>query len=293
MQTLSFTIEGNAGRRTWPIVGDVHLPTCDASPAPNPVVALAHGWLGCKDRGAVPGLARALAEAGIIAVSFNFSGSGVPAGAQDIADLDERFAANTFGREVEDVERVVTAIFERMLPGCERFDIYRIGVAGEGAGGAVALIEAAGDSRVKALATVGAPATLAGVVPKEAWDDWIARGEHRFRDPRTGRPLALEGGFFRDLRARTSAAADAAAPGDALPAARALATPRLFDHVAAGIGPAAEGGAKAPETVSASTLEDARKLYFVSGDVRSELEIVAGAELAPAAATRFFQTRLR
>lgn len=305
VETLSFTIEGSTGGRTWPIVGDVYLPAAESFAAPAasvaPVVAIAHGWLGHKDRAFLPEIARGLAGAGLVAVTFNFSGSGVAAGADEIAEQDERFAANTFGREVEDLERVVTAIFERILPGRERFDIYEIGVLGYDTGGAVALIEAARDSRVKAVVALAAPLSLGEVLPKAAWDDWIARGEHAFRDPRTGRLLTIGREMFRDLNARRSTGPGGAAaepvpgvpPADTLPAVRALGVPFLVIH--------GEQDERFPPA-------DARKLYFASTDGRVELEMLTGVDhdlvrvgagdapatpLASAAAIRFFQKRLR
>src|SRR5437588_11707649 len=103
MDTLPFRLEGHG--LDLAIVGDVRLPPGEGR---APVVALAHGWLGWKDWGYLPHAAETLAAAGFVAVSFSFSGSGVPAGADEIRDV-EAFAANTWSREVRDLGRVVTA----------------------------------------------------------------------------------------------------------------------------------------------------------------------------------------
>jgi uncharacterized protein len=282
VETLAFNLEGNSSGVTWPIVGDVYVTTSDEATAP--VVALAHGWLGHRGRPPVPAIATALAEAGITAVTFNFSGSGVPAGSDDFLE-DDKLAANSFAREVDDVERIVTAIFERILPGRERFDIRRIGVLGHDVGGTVAFVEAARDSRVKALASLAAPVRFDQVITSAAFDDGIARGEHIFRDPRTNRRLRLGREFFRDLRARTGVrrAADAP-PADALGAAKSLTIPYLVVH--------GDADKRVP-------LADARALYFAGLD-GPELEVIAGGDhdfecggaVATAAAVRFFRKRL-
>jgi dienelactone hydrolase len=198
METLPFRID--AAGLDLPIAGDVRLP---AGAGRAPVVALAHGFLGWKDEGPLPAFADGLAQAGLVAVSFSFSGSGVPAGADEITDVDA-FAANTWSREVRDLGRVVTAIFERMLPGAARFDIYRIGALGEGAGGAIALLEASGDTRVRALVALAPEPSLADAIPEEAREASLARGELRFRDPRSNRPLRIDGALARDLRVRAA-----------------------------------------------------------------------------------------
>jgi dienelactone hydrolase len=248
-ETLAFRLEGRGG--ALPIFGDVRLPSGEGA---APVVAIAHDWLRWKDWGFLPYLAGALAAAGNVAVSFSFSGSGVPPGGDEIADEDA-FARNTFTREVEDLERVATAIFERILPGRERFDIRRIGALGHGTGGSIALIEAARDTRVKAVIAIGAPAALDSVLPPGAMDSYFARGEHRFRDPRTNRPLRLAAPFFRDLRARRKDL-------DVAAAAEALAAPFLLVH--------GSDDERAP-------LAGARSLFFANAE-RADLEILRGAD---------------
>jgi pimeloyl-ACP methyl ester carboxylesterase len=249
MEPLAFRLDGPG--RDLPIVGDVRLP---AGSEPVPVVAIAHGWLGWKDHGFLPYFAEGLAAAGLAAVSYSFSCSGVPAGADAIEDVDA-FAKSTWSREVADQERIVTAIFERLLPGAARFDIYKIGAVGHDTGGAVALLEARRDSRVKAVVTIGAPARLDRVVPEEAREAFLARGEWRFRDPRTNRMLRLEPGILRDLRAR-------AADLDVRAAAQELATRFLVIH-----------GAEDRRV----PLQEARSLFFSNSD-QAEIEVLPGAD---------------
>lgn len=282
--TLPFQLDGDSADRTWPIFGDVYLPFGEGPPAP--VVALAHGFFGHKDGGGLPELGRELAGSGIVAVAFSFSGSGVPRGASEILD-EQKFGANTFAREVDDLGRVVTAIFERMLPGRERFDIRRIGVLGCEAGGAVALIEAARDSRVRAVAGACAPPRLEAVFDRDAFEGWEASGEARLTDPRTCRKLFVGREMLRDIRARAAAPRPGDPPADVRAAVAALPVPVLILH---------------GEKDLRYAVTDAKSVFFAGGpDV--ELEIVpdldAAGERAPAsvapvraAALRFFERRL-
>lgn len=283
METFSFRLEGE-GRR-FPIAGDVCVPEGEG---PAPVVAIAHGWLGWKDRSFLPYFAEGLAQAGFVAVSFSFSASGVPTGRDEVLE-DEKFAVATFSRQVDDLERIVTAIFERVLPGGARFDIYRIGVLGYDAGGATALLEARRDSRVKALVVVNAPVRLESVLPDALLGPPLpgTEGERRFRDPRTNRLLRVGPDLFRDLRLH-------AAELDVLAAARDLAQRYLV----------IQGG---DDTVV--PVADAKALFFANSE-RADIEVLprAGHELgashpmadpgeavrvARAAAIRFFGERLR
>ncbi len=282
MERIPFELERRGA--TPPICGDVWLPAAGARGG-VPVVAVAHDWLCWKDWGFLPFLAGGLAGAGFVAVTFSFSGSGVPAGADEIRD-EAAFAANTFTREVEDLERVVTAIFERILPGREIFDIYAIGALGHGTGGAIAFLEAARDTRVKAVVGIGATARLAAALPAGAFDSYFARGEHRFRDPRTQRVLRIEAPLFRDLRTRAKELDVAAAVAD-------LRAPFLLLH--------GSDDARAP-------LAEARALFF-SNSLRADLQVLRGvgadlgvvhpmaeppdaARAALAASVAFFRERL-
>lgn len=284
MERLAFRLDEEPKRRWWPIVGDVYLPT--SGDGQVPVVAIAHGFGAHRNSGLVPALAEAIARSGLAAVTFDFSGAGWSTDGARIAE-ESRFAANTFAREIEDEERVVTAVFERMVPGRERFDIYRLGLAGIDSGGGVALIEAARDTRVKAVAALEAAPRLEMHLPPEAVSEGAARHGFLYREPASGRAHRVGSEMARDLLARRAAPEPPGRPPeDVLPAARALGAPLLVVH--------AEGDALV-------SLEDARTIFFAAGDQRAEMRVVAGAgrPLAPAGGgaavevtVEFFKTRL-
>lgn len=273
-----FTIPSRGGRK---IHGEVRMPAGDG---PVPVVVVAHGWLGHKGRQPVPFVVDGLADRGFAAVTFSFSGSGVPEDADDVVDVDA-FAANTVWKEIEDLEAVVTAVFERILPGRERFEIYRIGALGQDLGASVALIEARADTRVKAVAALGPLVSLDRPVPEEARDAWHLAEDHEFRDPRTSRPLRLGPAYLRDLRARRK-------EYDLFEAVQAIDRPFLVVH--------------------GDRDEEARdsKMLFFANSACAEIQVIPGADhafgcahplpvptealgAARAAAVRFFEEKLR
>src|SRR5205807_2964792 len=66
-----------------------------------------------------------------------------------------RFRTGTLADREADIERLVNALFERMLA-AGRVNIRKLAVVGHGAGGTAAVAEAARDSRVGAVVAVAA-----------------------------------------------------------------------------------------------------------------------------------------
>jgi len=74
---------------------------------PQPAVLLVHGFKGFKDYAFLPVFAERLARAGFVAITASVSGSGVD-GDGAFTRL-ERFARNTYSRELDDLGTVVDA----------------------------------------------------------------------------------------------------------------------------------------------------------------------------------------
>lgn len=107
------------------------------------VVVIGHGVTGNKDRPFVVALAEALARAGFTALRFSFSGNGLSGGS---------FVDSTISKEVADLGAVLDALAGRP-----------VAYVGHSMGGAVGVLRAASDSRIKALVS------LAGMVHTAAF----------------------------------------------------------------------------------------------------------------------------
>jgi len=107
------------------------------------IVVLGHGVTGNKDRPFLVALAEGFAEAGLSALRFSFSGNGASEG---------KFTASTISKEVEDLGAVL-----------DRLDGHRICYVGHSMGGAVGVLRASSDSRIKLLVS------LAGMVHTKAF----------------------------------------------------------------------------------------------------------------------------
>ncbi len=135
-------------------------------------VITCHGMLSHKDSDKHRLLCDKLAKRGIASLRFDFAGRGASEGR--LFDL-------SYSHEVEDLEAAVAFLVER---GVERFGLF-----GSSMGGAVALLAAARDERVVAVATlaaVGHPAAIAERYPREA-EAWQRVGHIESEAGRIGR----------------------------------------------------------------------------------------------------------
>lgn len=154
-----------------------------AAGATNGVV-LCHGFKGFARWGAWPLLAEALNERRLNAIAFDFSGSGVGADRESFTELDA-FAANTYRRELEDLNAVVN---HATTHGWTSRDC---GLFGHSRGGATAIFFAADSDRVNSLVTWASIATI------ERWSeeqirDWRERGYTEVVNARTGQVLRID-----------------------------------------------------------------------------------------------------
>ena len=177
-----FEIEGADG---GPLRGDLYHPAASARDA----VILCHGSRGYKDWGFLPFLASRLTEEGFLAVTFNFTDSGI-SGRGGAFDEPERYRRGTYASELVDLGRVMDWVSGRAEG--------RLGIAGHSRGGAIAILHAAEDARVRCLASLAAPSRI-GVWPDRYFEAW-RRGEPvTLGDFRTRTQLQLGPEIYEDL----------------------------------------------------------------------------------------------
>ena len=137
-------------------------------------VVCCHGMLSDKDGTKHRLLAGALEERGIACLRFDFAGRGASEG---------RLYDMTYAHETEDLEAALQFL---AAVGVERFGLF-----GSSMGGAVALLVAARDERVRAVATlaaVGHPALIVERYPHES-ESFERRGYIETVEGRIGREL--------------------------------------------------------------------------------------------------------
>lgn len=196
------------------IRGDVRSP----DRAPRSAVVVVHGFKGFKDWGFFPHACERLAEAGHAVVSFNFSRNGIGDDPLEFTEL-ERFAANTLGRELDELHRLIDEAREGTLLG--RLP-ERLGVLGHSRGGGQTILAAAEHGGVDAIAT------WAAVSDFDRWShevkaEWRERGRITVLNSRTGQEMPLDVGLLDDFEANRERLHIAAA-------ARRVSVPWLIVH---------------------------------------------------------------
>jgi alpha-beta hydrolase superfamily lysophospholipase len=185
--------------------------------SPRPAVVVVHGFKGFKDWGLWPPFAERLARAGCSAVTLNLSGSGVDDSGEFV--FPERFGHNTFSAELQDLRRVVDALAAGELGVAPPASI---GLLGHSRGGGIAVLHAAGDPRVRALATWAAISTV-DRWPTQQRQAWRAAGVNDVKNTRTGQVLPQYPDVLDDIESHGTEL-------DIEGAARRVAVPWLIVH---------------------------------------------------------------
>jgi alpha-beta hydrolase superfamily lysophospholipase len=174
--------------------------------APIGSVIICHGFKGFAHWAFFPYLARTLAQDGLNAITFDFSGSGIGADRESFTQA-EAFAHNTFSRELDDLELVEDY-------GRRRKWIHgKFGLFGHSRGGGMAILYAAAEA-----ADVSSLVTWAAISYPNRWSPedvitWRKRGHTEITNSRTGQVMRLETDLLDDveLHGKTKVNIEAAA----------------------------------------------------------------------------------
>ncbi|MGY4691614.1 alpha/beta hydrolase family protein [Salibacterium sp. K-3] len=186
-----FTID--LGRDLF-IRGNVHAP---AERTKQPVVMICHGFKGHKDWNFFPYMAEELAANGYYAVRFNFSCNGVDQ--EDFDELD-KFAVNTYTRELKDLEALLQAAKDGDLPYSDMFDTDRTGIVGHSRGGATSIIFASGHPEVKAVVTWNGVADV-DFLGEELKQEIREKGVGYIANKRTSQDMPIKANLLEDIEA--------------------------------------------------------------------------------------------
>ncbi|TGE29484.1 alpha/beta hydrolase family protein [Hymenobacter metallicola] len=196
--TVEFLL--TSARHARPFAADVRF---QPDGRPKPVVVFVHGFKGFKDWGHFNVLADYFAAHGFAFVKLNMSHNGlVLGGTGDLEDL-EAFGRNNFTLELDDLGSLLdylTTAASSVLPAAE-VDFQRIYLVGHSRGGGVAMLKAAEDARIRAVA---AWAPINNVNPR--WSDtvmqqWKQDGVQYIDNARTKQRMPLYYQLVEDFEA--------------------------------------------------------------------------------------------
>lgn len=194
METTEIQVAGSGGRN---VSATIH------GPAHAPTVLVLHGFKGFRAWGFFPWLCDQLAARGLRAVRMDFSHNGVEKHDFDRLDL---FLLDTPERHQEDL-RALAAV----LPG-------PLGLIGHSRGGGDALLFAAAEPRVRAVATL-ASVSSTRVEPPDLEAQLRTKGYYSFPNTRTKQDMPVSRAAFESGRSL-----------DLERAVRRLSCPALFVH---------------------------------------------------------------
>jgi dienelactone hydrolase len=178
-----------------PVRGDVRV--LEGHRADRAVV-LVHGFKGFRRFGFFPDLARAAAVRGYAAVTFDFSHNGIGEDGRDDFSAMHLFAEQTHTRNVDEIRRVLDLLSGDALLGRPA---RRIGLMGHSRGGGEAVLAAAEDSRVDALVTWAAIASIADRWTPEQVATWQAGRAVEIENARTRQMMPVGPAAWADVQA--------------------------------------------------------------------------------------------
>lgn len=164
-----------------------------------PIILFCHGWKGFKDWGPFNLIADFWAREGFAVIKMNFSRNGVtPADLSDITD-PERFGSNTFSAQLDDLSVVLDWIelqSSTERTGLNSAEIYAVG---HSLGGAMLLLKALEDKRIRKVVSWAAPANLHKYAKLESDAIWSAQGFTPIENGRTKQVYPLKYSFREDI----------------------------------------------------------------------------------------------
>ncbi len=167
---------------------------------PKGTVVICHGFKGFAHWGFFPELAKRIASAGMNAVTFDFSGSGVGEDRETWSDED-RFSRNTFTAELKDLERVIAMVRS------QGWITGSFGLLGHSRGGGVAILHAAKDEDVAALVTWNSISHVQRWSEAEA-AAWRKKGYTEIANARTGQVFKMGPALVDDVAANAKGSLD-------------------------------------------------------------------------------------
>ena len=181
-----FSILGAEGKT---ILGDI---TYDDKNTKVPLIIFVHGFKGFKDWGAHNLVARYFAQNGYRYLKFNLSHGGVSIEKpNDVTDM-EAFAANTFSKEMIDVDTIINYAVENL-------NVSNVVLIGHSRGGGLSILQSANNPSVNALITWSSISSFDSLWKKEQEAEWRKEGKIHVVNARTKEKMPLNVSLLEDF----------------------------------------------------------------------------------------------
>jgi len=160
----------------------------------NKCLIFVHGFKGFKDWGFGPYLANYFGNKGFFVITFNFSHNGVGNSLTNFDELD-KFANNTFSREVIELSEIIEAYKKGFFGVVEN---PKIGLIGHSRGGAVAVLTAFQKHEINSVATWAAISKLDRYTKRQK-EEWQKQGYFEVLNSRTNQMMRLNLSLLEDI----------------------------------------------------------------------------------------------
>lgn len=166
----------------------------------NKTLVFVHGFKGFKDWGFGPYIGEYFYKAGFFVVMFNFSHNGIGENPFEFTEL-EKFAKNTFSREVRELDEIISAIRNGFFEEISKDS--KIGICGHSRGGAISLLSSVRRNDVDAV-TVWASIAHLDRYSKRQKEEWRKKGTFDVMNMRTKQVMRLNVSLLNDIEVNSN-----------------------------------------------------------------------------------------
>ncbi len=165
---------------------------------PKPVVIFIHGFNGFKDWGHWHLVGKQFAENGFTFVKFNLSHNGTtPSRPTEFVDL-RAYGNDLFSTDLDDIGLLINYLHDKNAAFYSQLDLSKIFLVGHSRGGALAILKAAEDPRVKGIATWASIASTMHFWTPENIEKVEKENVVYVQNGRTGQKLPLYLPYYED-----------------------------------------------------------------------------------------------
>ncbi|MDG2432255.1 alpha/beta hydrolase [Flavobacterium sp.] len=164
------------------------------------VVIFCHGFKGFKDWGCWQMIADDFVDNGFAFLKFNFSHNGL--GLDNAADFDklDKFALNTLGKEMEDIQSVEQFVVSELPTVLPIINMENIFIIGHSKGGVAALLYCSQfATKIKKVCTWASPFDFHRSWNSKFRTNWRADGVQYIKNARTNQMMPLDISVLDDL----------------------------------------------------------------------------------------------
>ena len=165
---------------------------------PKPVILFIHGFNGFKDWGHFNLIANYAAQQGFTFVKFNLSHNGTtPDRPTEFVDL-KAYGTDHFSTDLDDIGLVINYLYSKDCPFSKQMDLSRIFLIGHSRGGALVMLKAGEDDRIKGIATWASIVSTMHFWTPEHIEKVTKHGVVYITNGRTKQKLPLYKSYYED-----------------------------------------------------------------------------------------------